>query len=84
LEQALSAMLAMVAASRAEPGCLAYAYALDVIDPHLVRVLERWDSREALEAHTRTAHFTAWRSTWRTIGVSDRDLRLYEADPEPF
>jgi quinol monooxygenase YgiN len=75
---------AMIAASRAELGCIDYAYAIDVLDPGLVRVSERWESRAALAAHAASAHLQAWRAAWREIGVSDRSLRLYEAEPEAF
>ena len=32
----------MIAASRAEPGCLGYAYAEDILEPGLIRVSEAW------------------------------------------
>ena len=48
IETARPAMEAMIRASRAEAGCLDYAYSLDLMDPGLVRVTERWESREAL------------------------------------
>lgn len=40
LERALPAMRAMVEASRAEPGCLEYGYAQDVLVPGLIHVKE--------------------------------------------
>ena len=43
------AMQAMMAASRAEDGCLTYAYALDLLEPGLVRISETWTDRTALE-----------------------------------
>ncbi len=79
---ALPVMLGMIISSRAEPGCLEYAYALDVMDATLIRVTEKWESREALEAHFQSPHVTEWRKAWPALGITDRDLRLYEADPE--
>jgi quinol monooxygenase YgiN len=84
LEEARSVMEAMIKASRAEPGCLDYAYSIDVLDPGLVRVTERWESRDALAAHFKTAHMATWRSFFPTLGITDRILRLYEAQPEPI
>ncbi len=84
IESALPAMVAMIVASRAEPGCIEYAYSLDVFDPTLVRVTERWEDREALAAHTASAHLQAWRKTWKALAITDRNLRLYEAEPEAF
>jgi quinol monooxygenase YgiN len=71
-------MDAMLAASRAEDGCLAYAYAVDVQDPGLIRVFEAWRDQAALEAHFATAHLARWRAAWPELGVTDRRLTLYE------
>ncbi|WP_321487954.1 putative quinol monooxygenase [uncultured Hyphomonas sp.] len=82
IDAAHPAMEAMIRASRAEAGCLDYAYSIDVLDPGLVRVTERWESREALQAHFATAHMAEWRAAFSSLGVTGRSLRLYEADPE--
>ncbi|WP_373004414.1 putative quinol monooxygenase [Hyphomonas sp.] len=84
LEEAHSVMEQMILASRAEPGCLDYAYSVDVLDPGLIRVSERWVSRDALAAHFKTAHMATWRSFFPQLGITDRSLRLYEAEPEPI
>ncbi|MFN3911455.1 putative quinol monooxygenase [Hyphomonas sp.] len=83
LEAARPVMEQMIRASRAEDGCIDYAYAVDVLDPGLVRVTERWASREALAAHFKAAHMATWRSFFPELGITDRSLRLYEAEPEP-
>lgn len=77
-------MEAMIKASRAEAGCIDYAYAQDLLDPGLIRVHEQWVSRDALMQHLKTDHIAKWRACWPEIGISDRSLRLYEAMPEPF
>jgi quinol monooxygenase YgiN len=74
----------MIRASRAEAGCIDYAYAIDLLDPSLVRVSERWENREALAAHAASDHIRRWRALWPEIGVSDRQLRMYDASSEPF
>ena len=84
IDMARPAMLAMVSASRAEEGCIDYAYAFDLVDPGLVRVTERWESRAALEAHFKTSHMAKWRQSFPALGITDRSLRLYEADAEPI
>ena len=71
-------MLAMLAASRAEDGCLVYSYAVDVAEPDLIRVFEVWRDEAALQAHFQTPHMVEWRAAWPQFGVSDRNLRLYE------
>nr|WP_290754625.1 putative quinol monooxygenase [Henriciella sp.] len=82
LEAARPAMQKVVLASRAEPGCIDYAYAADLIEPDLIRVSERWQDRDSLKAHFQTLHMAEWRSTWPSLNIHARSLRLYEADPE--
>ncbi len=84
LAAARPVMEQMIGASRAEPGCIEYAYSIDVLDPGLVRIIERWESREALAQHFKAAHMDTWRSFFPQLGITDRSLRLYEADPEPI
>ncbi|QSB44701.1 antibiotic biosynthesis monooxygenase [Tsuneonella flava] len=80
LEVALPAMATMVAASRAEAGCIHYAYAQDVLDPTVIHVSEAWRDRAALAAHFATPHLAAWRTQFAELGITDRDLKLYETD----
>ena len=85
IARARPAMAAMVTASRAEDGCLEYAYSEDLLVPGLVRVTEIWRDREALKAHFLTAHMGAWRATFPALNITDRNLSLYEAgEPEPI
>ena len=79
IEEARAAMAKVIAASLAEPGCRAYAYAEDVTEPGLFRVHEEWDSREALEAHFATPHMREWQAVRETMGFHDREVKAYEA-----
>ncbi len=84
VEAARPAIRAMIEASRAEPGCLAYAYAQDLLEPDRIHVSEAWASRDALAAHFASPHIAQWRAQWSALGISDRDLTLYEvATSEP-
>ena len=75
---ALPHILRMVAATRAEPGCMAYAFAFDVNDDHLVRIFEIYRDQAAVDAHRAAPHFATWRACWDEAGVSDRDMTFYE------
>jgi len=75
-------MDAMLAASRAEEGCLSYSYAVDVQDPGLIRVFEAWRDQAAVDAHFHAAHMATWRAAGAEFGVSDRRLSLYEVASE--
>ena len=77
-----SHMEAMLAASRAEDGCLSYSYAEDVSEPGLVRVFEAWRDQAAVDAHFQTGHMAAWRAAWPGFGVFDRKLFAYEVASE--
>ena len=79
LTEARSAMQRMISASRAEPGCIEYSYAQDVLDAGLIHVSEVWSDRAALDAHFRSVHIADWRASWATLGIGDRNLMLYEA-----
>ncbi|RYY26026.1 MAG: antibiotic biosynthesis monooxygenase [Sphingomonadales bacterium] len=80
LDAARPHMAAMIAASRAEDGCLHYSYGEDVLDAGLIRVTEHWASREALAAHGLADHIRAWRASWPALGIGERDLTLFAAD----
>jgi quinol monooxygenase YgiN len=75
-------MATMLAASRAEDGCLIYSYAEDVAEPGLIRVFEAWRDQAALDAHGRTPHLATWRAAGAAAGVSERKLSVYEVASE--
>ena len=78
VEQARPLMRAVIEATLAEPGCRGYSYAEDVAEPGLFRVMEQWDSREALAAHFRTPHMQAWAEQRTALGFFDRRIALHE------
>jgi quinol monooxygenase YgiN len=68
----------MVHATRAEPGCIAYAFSFDVLDDHLIRIFEVFRDEAALAEHRGSAHMAAWRAALPSLGIGDRDLWHYE------
>ncbi|APX65708.1 putative quinol monooxygenase [Sphingomonas sp. gentR] len=82
LDAARPVMRRMVEASRAEPGCLDYGYAEDVLDPGLIHVKELWTDQAALDRHFAAPHLVEWRAAWPGLGIGERDLRVYRvAEP---
>ncbi|GGB62773.1 putative quinol monooxygenase [Blastomonas aquatica] len=73
------AMATMIAASRAEPGCVHYAFSHDVIEPGLIRVSECWVDQAAFDAHAASAHMAQWRAAGAVHGIHDRTITAYEA-----
>ena len=80
LAGAREAMERMVAASRAEKGCIAYSYAQDVLDPETIHVIEKWRDRGAVAFHFATPHMAEWRGVMGELGLNGRDLRIHEMD----
>jgi Antibiotic biosynthesis monooxygenase len=50
-EEFISERVESMARSRAEPGCITYAFSGDPIDLGRVLLFERWESKEALAVH---------------------------------
>ncbi|MCW2412892.1 MULTISPECIES: putative quinol monooxygenase [unclassified Sphingobium] len=68
----------MVAASRAEPGCIAYSFAEDLEEPGLLRIFEVFRDREAQQAHAASQHMKDWRATWEDLDIGDKQITHYE------
>lgn len=79
LEAARAAMAEVITQSRAEPGCISYDYAEDVLEPGLFRVSERWTSRAALDAHFASPHMARWKREREALGLTDRTVSAYQA-----
>ncbi|HHZ07525.1 MAG TPA: antibiotic biosynthesis monooxygenase [Rhizobiales bacterium] len=52
---------ACIAATRAEQGCIAYDLFHSMTDAEKLVFVEKWETREALTAHSRQPHLAAWR-----------------------
>lgn len=55
----LAAVPAFVQRTRAEPGCLAYAFLTDLLAPERVATIERWRSQADADAHMAAPHTRA-------------------------
>lgn len=73
---------AMIAATRAEPGCIAYAYGEDMHEPGLIHVSERWRDDAALQAHFQTPHMAAFNAVLAKERVLEIKVSAFEAGPE--
>lgn len=79
---ARTAMERMIALSRAEAGCLAYAYAEDLVEPGLYRVNEAWTDRAVLAAHFASPHMARWREERAALGLADRAVTAFTISGE--
>jgi len=80
LDDAREAMAAMVTASRAEDGCIGYAYAVDVLDPNKLHIVEKWVDDAALAFHFQTPHMAAFQQALGALDVQITELAKYQAD----
>jgi quinol monooxygenase YgiN len=77
LEAAREPMARVVAATRAEPGCIKYAYAPEPGDPGLFHVSEVWESQAALDAHFTSTHMKQWQVDRAELGMLERKITAY-------
>ena len=74
------AFAAMVAASRAEEGCLGYSYATDILDRSKFIIVVKWADQAALDHHFATPHMAAFQRALQDIDVKITHLAKYQAD----
>ncbi|MEM7568870.1 MAG: putative quinol monooxygenase [Pseudomonadota bacterium] len=60
VEHVKAASAIMTKASQAEDGCIDYAFAQDVTDPCVFRIIEIWDDDAALRAHFEVPHMAVF------------------------
>lgn len=75
-------MRAVLEATRNEDGCILYAYGEDVLDPGMIRIVERWRDWPSLEAHGKAPHIAAWSTAVRAAGVLSREVTAHAAGEE--
>jgi quinol monooxygenase YgiN len=72
------------ATQRDEPGCLVYTIAADPADAGRIRIIELWESEEALAAHFNHPNFFATGDVLRSaprLGGSANKYRIDAIDP---
>lgn len=68
--------------SRKEAGCLTYAFSTDINNPNTIRVFERWESMEALQAHFKTPHMAEFNKALAELQPKSLDIKAYEVTRE--
>ncbi len=72
------ALATMEAATRAEAGCITYAFATDVSSPTTIRLVEQWQSMAALEEHFVSPHMAAFGKALGGLAPKSLDIKSYE------
>jgi quinol monooxygenase YgiN len=65
-----------IEATRKEKGCISYESHISINDPNLFVVVERWESREDLNAHGRAPHMKKWREYSAPLKVSPTVIEI--------
>jgi quinol monooxygenase YgiN len=63
---------------RAKDGCIAYAFAVDVVDPDVVRMSEAWRDQQSLETHLADDEFQAVQKQLVHIEFVGRSVQRYD------
>ena len=81
-EKARDAVKAMEQATRQEAGCLTYAFSVELSDPGMIRVTERWESMEAIQAHMKSPHMADFQRAVMTLKPKGLDIKAFEVARE--
>ena len=79
--EGLEAFEALVEPTHAEDGCILYALHRGSDDPAKLAFIERWESREALEAHLASPHIKAILERAEDLFGDSGSITVYEARP---
>ena len=80
-EDALEAMKALVEPTHNESGCILYALHVGTDDSTRMAFIERWASREELDAHLASDHVKAILERLDELFEELRDITVYEPVP---
>jgi quinol monooxygenase YgiN len=79
--EAVEAFRALMEPTHDEEGCILYALHRGSDDPRRLAFVERWASREALEAHLASTHIQDILSRAPDLFADGGDIVVYEAVP---
>lgn len=65
-----------IAATQKEKGCIYYDSHTSINDPDTFVVVERWETRDDLNAHGRSAHMKTWRALSGPLKVSPTVIEI--------
>lgn len=80
-EEALAAFKDLVEPTHGEDGCILYALHRGTDDPARLTFVERWASREQLDAHLNSAHVSALLERSDELWGENGEITVYEAVP---
>lgn len=82
IDRVRDALRSMEEETRKEAGCVTYAFCVDVNAPTTLRIFERWESMEALQAHFKTPHMAAFGKALGEVQPKSLEIKLYQVEKE--
>ncbi|MEM1196286.1 MAG: putative quinol monooxygenase [Pseudomonadota bacterium] len=80
LEEGRAALETMIAASNAEEGVLDYSFSVDLVDPSVLHITEKYVDQAALGAHGQSQHMAAFQKAMAGLDIKIVDLMMFNAD----
>ena len=68
----------IVAETRKENGCIAYEFCQSAGEPLRCAMIEKWESRAALDAHMQTAHFKEFGASTESLIAAPLSVDIYD------
>lgn len=73
-------LIEAVKAARKQPGCISYAYSLDLDDAGTMWASEVWESMDAIHGHMAKPHFAKLVEVLGSVTVLEQVVNLYPAE----
>lgn len=73
-------LIEMEAVTREEAGCLDYAFSIEIANPEVLRLTEKWDTLESLQAHFAMPHLQAFQKAITTRPPKHTDISFYRVE----
>lgn len=78
IEAMREAIAAMEIASRAEDGCHDYTFSVELNNPAVLRITEKWENMAALEAHFTMPHMADFQAAMAAHPPKSVEAKFYE------
>jgi quinol monooxygenase YgiN len=78
IETIRGALVDMEKSSRAESGCHDYTFSQEIGDPSRLRIVELWESMDALRAHFATPHMAKFRESLAGTPPKSMSVKVHE------
>ena len=73
-----TAIATMEQASQAEEGCHDYTFSVELNNPDVLRITEKWESMDHLQSHFATPHMAAFQAAMGANPPKSVEAKFYE------